>query len=71
MTMAYTGFAERYDAPVERKGLFARLIDALTAPRRGEAEATGMEVPRRLAGPLPGDRRARGYLADLDIETGF
>lgn len=69
--MAYTGFAEYFDAPAARPGLLRRMITALFAARTRESVADGTEVPRKLAGPIPADRRARGYMADLDIETGF
>lgn len=69
--MAYTGFAEYFDAPAVKPGLVRRMITALFASEAEEIVADGTEVPRRLAGPMPGDRRATGYLGDLDTEVGF
>lgn len=71
MGMADTGFAEYFDAPAVRPGLVRRLVAALFSPQGQDVVTDGTEVPRRLAGPLPGDRRARGYMSDLDMEVGF
>lgn len=71
MRMADTGFAEYFDAPAVRPGLVRRLVSALFSSGVQDVATDGTEVPRRLAGPLPGDRRARGYMADLDMEAGF
>lgn len=67
--MAYTGLAGNFDISESKSGglrrwlanFFAARSDVMTAPTAG----------RKLAGPLPGDLRARGYLSDLDIEVGF
>ncbi len=69
--MAYTEFAEYFDAPAARPGLMRRLVTALFHSGPDQVVADGTEVPRRLAGPNPRDARARGYMADLDIEVGF
>ncbi|MBS0563436.1 MAG: hypothetical protein JSR87_02820 [Proteobacteria bacterium] len=67
--MAYTGFAEEFVQKQPRAGLLRRWFGGLFLSRSAaQAEAT---VAAPLAGPLPGDHRARGYLADLDIEVGF
>lgn len=67
--MAYTGLAGNFDIPESKSGglrrwlanFFAARSEVMTAPPAG----------RKLAGPLPSDLRARGYLNDLDIEVGF
>lgn len=68
--MAYIGLNDGFDAPREPgNSLFARLRRGLAARIRGEEERVA--APRRRAGPDPQDPRARGYLADLDMEVGF
>lgn len=67
--MAYTDVAGHVVIAKPAQGAWRRLLTTFFAPRSqrfGESPAA-----RRLAGPLPGDARAKGYLADLDIEVGF
>ncbi|MGB3148312.1 MAG: hypothetical protein WBA91_11235 [Paracoccaceae bacterium] len=63
--MAYLDLVSGSDSAKEQSSAFQRWITALFAPRVPTPPA------RKLAGPLPGDLRAQGYLADLDIEVGF
>lgn len=67
--MAYTGLAGNFDIPESKSGGLRRWLATFFAPR--SEVAAGPRSDRKLAGPLPGDLRARGYLADLDIEIGF
>ena len=76
MTMAYTGFGDTFDAPhAEAGGSFRRWIAGLFAWRSAQTPETAAPLPepsrRKLAGPDPRDARARGYMADLDMEMGF
>lgn len=67
--MAYTGLAGNFDIPVSRSGGLRRWLANFFAAR---SEMTAVaSTDRKLAGPLPSDLRARGYLNDLDIEVGF
>lgn len=67
--MAYTDLAGRIGETKREEGALRRFLATFFAAR-SERTATGPE-PRKLAGPVPGDIRARGYLDDLDIEVGF
>lgn len=67
--MAYTGFVEDFSADKPRQGVFRRAIARLLSEPK--AMTGGPETPRKLAGPVPGDKRAQGYMADLDMEAGF
>ncbi len=73
--MAYTGFGESFNAPrAQAGGNFRRLIAGLFAWRfvdNEEAPQVLQASARKLAGPDPRDQRARGYMADLDMEVGF
>jgi hypothetical protein len=67
--MAYTDVAGHVVLAKPAHGAWRRFLTSFFAPR-----STRMGEPpvsRKLAGPLPGDARAKGYLADLDIEVGF
>ena len=68
--MAYTNLAGSFDAPVAEPGALKRFLASFFAARTDRA-MVGRPEARKLAGPMPGDRRARGYLDDLDIEVGF
>lgn len=67
--MAYMDFATSPDAHKARDGSLRRWIASLFAAR--QPVMVYAEASRKLAGPMPGDIRARGYMADLDIEVGF
>lgn len=69
MKMAYTDITGSFETAKPEIGALKRFFTAFFAARSDRA-AVSVE-PRRLAGPVPGDKRARGYMADLDIEVGF
>ncbi|MFO1173824.1 MAG: hypothetical protein U1E48_01260 [Paracoccaceae bacterium] len=69
--MAYTGFAEEFVETQPRAGGLRRWLTGLFRSGSDLPAMAGDAKPRKLAGPLPGDRNARGYLGDLDIEVGF
>ncbi len=67
--MAYIGLADNFDIPQTKTGGLRRWLANFFAARSDVI--AGPRSERRLAGPLPGDLRANGYMADLDIEVGF
>ncbi len=74
--MAYTGFGDSFGAQqTQTNGSFRRWVSGLFAWRStvAQQDAAQIEEPqrRKLAGPDPRDLRARGYMADLDMEMGF
>lgn len=73
--MACSGFGESFNAPRGHAGgNFRRLIAGLFAWRfvdSGDVTPVVQASARKLAGPDPRDHRARGYMADLDMEVGF
>lgn len=67
--MAYTDIAGSFEATKPNTGALKRFITTFFSAR---SDRMGIAAaPRKLAGPLPGDKRARGYMDDLDIEVGF
>jgi hypothetical protein len=69
MKMAYTDITGSFDTAKPEAGALKRIFVSFFAARSDRA--AGPTGGRKLAGPLPGDKRARGYLDDLDIEVGF
>jgi hypothetical protein len=69
MHMAYTDITGSFDTAKPQGGTLRRFLSSFFAARSDRMAAA--PAPRKLAGPLPGDKRARGYMADLDIEVGF
>ena len=69
--MAYTGFGEDFVQTQPRVGTLRRWLSGLFPARRTVVAMSEAATPRKLAGPVPGDRRTRNYLGDLDIEVGF
>lgn len=75
--MAFAGYGDSFEAPRAPRpaGAFWRWITDLIIgrPTQSDTRQSGLvdEMPRKLAGPDPKDPRAKGYLADLDIEVGF
>ncbi|HQY43993.1 MAG TPA: hypothetical protein PK450_07420 [Paracoccaceae bacterium] len=67
--MAYTDISGSFDTSKPEAGALKRFFVTFFAARSDRSAST--TAPRKLAGPLPGDKRARGYMADLDIEVGF
>lgn len=67
--MAYSGLAGNFDVSQTKSGGLWKWISNFFSARSDAA--LGPYAERKLAGPLPGDMRANGYLADLDIEIGF
>lgn len=64
--MAYIEIDTSYSAPAAKAGLLAALASMFrTHPTTTMGPRADM-APRKLAGPLPGDHRARGYLDGLD-----
>ncbi len=69
MKMAYTDITGNFDTAKTEVGALKRFFVSFFAARSDRV--VGQTGARKLAGPLPGDKRARGYLDDLDIEVGF
>lgn len=69
MQMAYTDITGSFETTKPTTGALKRFIATFFAPRSDRMGTAA--APRKLAGPLPGDKRARGYMDDLDIEVGF
>ena len=69
MHMAYTDITGSFETTKPEAGALRRFLSGFFAARSDRMAAA--PAPRKLAGPLPGDKRARGYMADLDIEVGF
>ncbi len=68
--MAYTDITGSFETAKPEVGALKRFVATFFAAR-SERMGTAASAPRSLAGPLPGDKRARGYMDDLDIEVGF
>ena len=64
--MAYIEIATSYSAPSAKAGLISTLVSMFRSGHGESAALKSEPAPRKLAGPLPGDRRARGYLDGLD-----
>ncbi len=70
--MAYIDVSDDFSAKDDRHvGLFRSLVTTLFGHPAVKCDTNVIDMPRKLAGPAPGDRRARGYMADLDMEVGF
>lgn len=68
--MAYADVSGAYEGTKSEAGALRRWFVNFFSARADQVTYNSAPV-RKLAGPVPGDLRGRGYLADLDIEVGF